>query len=260
MRVKNTLLKLYYFASLSKEKTDFNQKIIRDVEWDAIKQNIPLNSKFLDVGCGAGYAMRKAQQEFNCDCHGIDPEPGAHGVGRFNENSKSGLNIVQGFSEQLPYSDQSFQVVYSSHVLEHVNDESKSLAEMKRVLTNDGKLIIGMPTADMAWVNLWTEVLFTTHQRVFNVIFQFLPYIKTGKTSLVNAIIPCSHSTPRAKTIFYDLEHYKIENWKKTVEEYFKIDETILPAFYPYPQYWQLFKMKKNYKKSSSVFFICSKK
>ena len=250
---------MYYFAELSKGKTEINQTTIRATEWNAVVSHISKNCKFLDVGCGTGYAMRKAQKELDCECFGVDPVPGAHGVGRNSKESIDGLNIVQGFSEELPYDNESFDVVYCSHVLEHVNDEYKSLLEMKRVLKPNGVLIIGMPTSNMARINFYTELLFTTHQRIFNVLFGYLPFIKTGKTPLINAIIPCSHSSHRAKTVLFDLKYYKINNWKKIVESKFKIEKTILPAYYPYPQYWQFFKMKINYRKSSSVFFICNK-
>jgi ubiquinone/menaquinone biosynthesis C-methylase UbiE len=259
MSIKDFLLKLYYLPQLSKEATDANQRVIRDIEWDAIKKYIPAKAKFLDVGCGAGYAMKKAIDELECNCFGIDPNPGAHGVGRYNADSKLGLNIVAGFSESLPYNDNEFDVVYSSHVLEHVNDEHKSLEEMKRVLKPGGVLIIGMPTAAMAWINFLTDLLFTTHHRVFNVLFKIFPFITTGKTPFVNMLIPPSHSNHRAKTIFFDLMHYRVSNWKKIVSKVFEVKETLLPALYPYPQYWQLFKLRRNIRFSSSVFFICNK-
>lgn len=255
--MKQFLLRLYYFASLSKQEADRNQKEIRNVEWDAIKDSISKGGKFLDVGCGAGYAMRKAKEEFGCQCFGIDPDPGAHGVGRYDPNSPSGLDIVQGFAESLPYADNEFDVVYCSHVLEHVNDEKKSLEEIKRVLKPGGTLIIGMPTAAMAWINFLSEILFTSHQRFVNVFFR--PFIKVGKTDFINLFVPRSHSYPRAKTLLYDLRHYRVKNWKETVSGVFTVDKTLLPALYPYPQYWQLFSMKKNFRFSSSVFFICHK-
>jgi len=68
-----------------------------------------------------------------------------------------------------------------------------------------------------------------------------------------------SHSF-HEKTIFYDLKHYTIKNWSETISKEFEIENTILPAIYPYPDYTQLFKLKKNKKYSSSVFFICKKK
>jgi ubiquinone/menaquinone biosynthesis C-methylase UbiE len=255
--MKRFLLKIYNFAYLSKEKTDANQEKIRNVEWNAIKKYIPVNARFLDVGCGAGYAMQKAIDELKCESYGVDPDPGAHGVGRYN-NVNSQLNIIQAFSEKIPFPDNHFDIVYSSHVLEHVNDENQSLKEMKRVLKPNGTLIIGMPTATMAWIGLLSSWLFTTHQRFFNVIFKPFPFIKTGKTAFINLFIPESHSSNRAKTKLYDLKYYKINNWRKIVSTHLKIKKEIKPALYPYPEFIQLFRMKINHRLSSSVFFICS--
>ncbi|MES2620762.1 MAG: class I SAM-dependent methyltransferase [Bacteroidota bacterium] len=257
MSLKSFLLKLYYLPLLPKAEADANQKKIRDTEWNAIKEFIPKGAKFLDVGCGAGYAMKKATDELGCDCFGIDPDPGGHGVGRYDAGSTSGLRITKGESEKLPFDDSSFDLVYCSHVLEHVKDEIQSLKEMKRVLKPGGTLIIGMPTAAMAFINLVTEILFTTHHRFVNVFMR--PFINTAKTPLINLFIPPSHSSDRAQTVGYDLKHYRVDNWKKTVGLVFAVKQTLLPALYPYPQYWQLFSMKLNAKESSSVFFICSK-
>jgi hypothetical protein len=114
-----------------------------------------------------------------------------------------------------------------------------------------------MPTAAMAWINLITAWLFTTHMRLVN--FFLSPFITTGKTKFINIFIPESHSIPRAKTIFYDLRHYKVSNWTSIVSGVLKIEKTFLPALYPYPEYRQLFKMRKESRYSSSVFFICKK-
>ena len=259
MSVKSILLKIYNWGFLPKDKVDENQRKIREVEWDAVMPYIPPKSKFLDVGCGAGYSMKKACGELECECYGIDPMPGGHGVGRYSELDCS-LRILQGVSEKIPFGDKSFDVVYSSHVLEHVDDEHKSLQEMKRVLKDDGVLIIGMPTAFMAHVNNLSQLVFTTHQRVFNVLFGWVPTIKTGDTAFINMFVPVSHSYPRAKTVLYDMFHYRIKTWKRIVEQEFIIQQALLPASYPYPEYRQLFGMRKNGRMSSSVFFVCIKK
>ena len=157
--MKKTLLKLYYFGNLNTKISEENQEKIRQVEWEAIKSYIKRGSKFLDVGCGSGFSIKKASNELNCTCYGIDPDPGAYGVGRYSDKSTIGLNIKKGFAEKIDFVDESFDIVYCSHVLEHVNDEIKSLREMQRVLKKDGMLIIGMPTSSMAWVN-FTQIFF----------------------------------------------------------------------------------------------------
>jgi tocopherol O-methyltransferase len=129
-----TLGKIIYSTISSKEKIELRQLRIRATEWNAISEYILNYSKFLDVGCGAGYAMQQAREKLNCICTGIDPDPGAHGVGRFLKELVPGETIIQGHAENLPFKDEQFDVVFSSHVLEHVENERVTLEEMKRVL------------------------------------------------------------------------------------------------------------------------------
>ncbi len=49
----------------------------------------------------------------------------------------------------IPYPDESFDVIYCSHVLEHVRDDRRAMRELCRVLKKDGWAIILVPiTAD----------------------------------------------------------------------------------------------------------------
>jgi ubiquinone/menaquinone biosynthesis C-methylase UbiE len=253
-----TIGEIIYCTMSSKEKIEKYQKIIRDVEWARIEHNIPEKSKFLDVGCGAGYSLMRASKDLNCAVEGIDADPGIHGVGRFIKDMVKTVPIRQGFAENLPYADESFDAVYCSHVLEHVNDEAKALAEMKRVLKKDGVLIIGMPTASMAILNYISQLIFTTHIKIYELFRN--SFSKNFPSNFIKIFRINSHSFPRAQSIWYDIFHYKISNWKKSVSKQFKIVKIIKPCWYPYPDFPQFFKIHKNRFFSSSVFFICSKK
>jgi ubiquinone/menaquinone biosynthesis C-methylase UbiE len=249
---------LIYSTISSKEKVEKYQQIIRDAEWTQIENHIAKKSKFLDVGCGAGYSLMKASEDLDCKAVGIDPDPGAHGVGRFVKELVNQIEIKQGFAENLPFADNSFDVVYSSHVLEHVNDEVKALDEMKRVLKKDGVLVIGMPTSNMAFLNYFSQFIFTTHIKIYEFIRNIfsISIFKNG----IKIFRILSHSYPRAKSIWYDIFHYRTSKWKKTIGKEFEIKNIVNPYLYPYPDYPQFFKLHKNYFFSSSVFFICSKK
>jgi len=253
--MKKTLLKIYYFGSLSKEATNKNQKLIRDSEWQAILPYIKVGD-FLDVGCGAGYAMEMAAKA-GCKVSGIDPDPGGHGVGREGSGFQVNATIIQGFAEKIGFQNKMFDTVYSSHVLEHVNSETQSLKEMCRVLKDDGVLIIGMPTNYIIRLGWISQILFTSHHKIVNLLFGKI--IKVGRTNFRDLFIPPSHSF-EGKSALYDLKYYKIDNWRKIISEEFEIVETLLPAYYPYPEYRQFFKLHKSPTKSSSVFFVCKKK
>jgi SAM-dependent methyltransferase len=257
--VKSILSKLFWYPSSSKNRVEKFQKRIRNIEWEAIKHAIPNGAKMLDVGCGAGDNMLRAINELNCTCSGIDPDPGGHGVGRYNGlETEIKLPILQGFAENLPYEDKSFDVVFCSHVLEHVNDEKKSLEEINRVLKPNGILIIGMPTATVAALTWVSGIIFTSH---ISILFAIKSIGKPDFATRIRRIfVPDSHSKPRGTTVFYDLRHYRTKNWTAIVTEVFKIEKTIYPALYPMPDFPWWFPASKLNFTGSSVFFMARKK
>lgn len=255
--MSNIFKKIFWYPFSSKERIDELQEKIRLIEWSSFENHIKEKSNFLDVGCGAGHNLALAETQKKCTVTGVDADPGAHGVGRY-DNKNLNAEIRQGFAEELPFETNTFDTVFCSHVLEHVENESQSLKEINRVLKNDGIAIIGMPTATMAWIQLFSHYFFTTHR---NVLFMFKSIGKKDFLSRLRLIfLPSSHSSPRAKTICYDLNHYRTSKWRKLVAAEFEIIETVKPLLYPYPDYLQFFKMRKSKLGSSSIFFICRKK
>jgi ubiquinone/menaquinone biosynthesis C-methylase UbiE len=252
------LLHFYYWGNLSRNRINHYQKLARDEEWKAVMPHIPRGSEFLDVGCGSGYNMQKASEDLQCHVSGIDPEPFAHGVDRNWEKSSviHTKNIHTGSGEDLPFEDNRFDIVFSSHVLEHADNATKMLNEMKRVAKPGGIVIIGVPTATMACLNLFTSLLFTTHQQIFNFVFSRIGIFNAVRDPFKNIFIPPSHSEAE-KTVLHDLKHYRVSRWKKTIGSIVSIEHTVFPALYPYPDYRQFFKLRKLKTMGSSVFFIC---
>ena len=78
--MKEIFKKIIRFGYLSAEETNLKLNTIRGIEWDAIKEFIPDDSTFLDIGCGTGYSMTRAIADFNCKTIGIDPQPMSAGV------------------------------------------------------------------------------------------------------------------------------------------------------------------------------------
>jgi ubiquinone/menaquinone biosynthesis C-methylase UbiE len=257
MMIKS-LKKAFWFPFSSKKQIEKYQKEIRDIEWNAFKKHILKEVKFLDVGCGSGDNLTRAKTEFNCQVIGIDPSPGAHGVGRFSENITNEVQIIQGNAENLPFQNEEFDIVFCSHVLEHVTNQTKSLSEINRVLNKDGVVIIGMPTASMAIISILSHYIFTTH---VNILFFIKNIFKQDVLKrFLQIIIPISHSYPNHRFVTYDLLAYRIKQWEKIVKKEFEIQEILTPCLYPYPDFIQWFPKKTLKGISSSVFFICKKK
>lgn len=263
-KIKKLLLKLYYFGNLPQEKKEYYQTIIREIEWQAVEKFIPEKSEFLDIGCGRGYAMNLAYHKKQCRVTGIDPQADKY----YEQYERTGneytikpnFKIIKHNEEILPFDNKQFDIVYCSHVLEHIPNKILFLKEVKRVLRDEGVFIAGMPTLNMAIINMITNYLFTTHHRIVNFIFRkSTNFNKSQNSRFIDIFIPPSHSFSD-KTLLYDLKNYHYKKWKKILENEFQVREIIFPALYCYPDFLQIFKIRRLKKVGSSVFFVCKKR
>jgi SAM-dependent methyltransferase len=101
---------------------------------DLIRRYVPLEGRsILDVGCGLGTYVR-AFRRFSQDVHGVDIDEE-----KVTQASQELPNIRVAPAEELPYPDESFDVVLSHEVIEHVADDRQALAEAVRVLRCPGE-------------------------------------------------------------------------------------------------------------------------
>lgn len=57
-----------------------------------------------------------------------------------------GVDLIHNLNKfPWPFKDNQFEVVYASHVLEHVDDLVETMAEIHRILKPNGKLIVRVP-------------------------------------------------------------------------------------------------------------------
>lgn len=249
--------RIFWAPMATKEQVERRQLRIRDAEWACIRDYLPASGRFLDIGCGAGHNMLKARDEHGLDVDGIDPDPGAHGVGRYEKERVASISdsIQQGFAEELPYADAQYDVVFSSHVLEHVQDVRQSLQEMRRVVKPEGIIIIGVPTHWMARRGLLAQWLFTSHIRLYN-LFKGDSSKPIG-LRIKHCFLPASHSYPLSKTVRYDLAAYRPAEWKRQLEQVLSLTTICMGPSYAYPDFPQLFPFRQQSDRGSSIFFIC---
>ena len=107
--------------------------------------------KLLEVGSGYGINLIYWIKQFGMDVIGVEPESDgfletievSKQLCKINAVSPERIVVSQG--ETLPFEDASFDVVYSSNVIEHTNEPVQILREALRVLKPGGILHFEMP-------------------------------------------------------------------------------------------------------------------
>jgi SAM-dependent methyltransferase len=109
-------------------------------------------SKMLVVGCGTGREAHALAKALGCEVTGIDMRD------RFDPQAAAEVNLQQGDATALPFATDSFDFIYSYHVLEHIPRYRDALAEMNRVLAKGGGLWIGTPNRARLFGYIGSEV------------------------------------------------------------------------------------------------------
>lgn len=101
------------------------------------------NNKILDLGCGDGVLSHLLNSK-GAIVSGIDYSEIA--IEFAKEKTKgSTIDFTHGSAYDLPYDDNSFDIVVSSDVIEHLQNTSIYLSEIKRVVRPKGLVVISTP-------------------------------------------------------------------------------------------------------------------
>jgi len=95
----------------------------------------------LDVGCGVGYTLRRLPDGF--EKIGVDYSFSALKLAK--QQLGQAVGLVRSSGCALPFEDDSFGLVTCIEVLEHLEDDSKAVSEISRVLKPGGFLIASVP-------------------------------------------------------------------------------------------------------------------
>lgn len=112
----------------------------------------PLHGKkLLEIGCGFGTNLATWIKQYELDAYGTerDTEGFSYSLQAasilFAANGLDASRIIRVTTDQLPFEDASFDVVYSGNVLEHTENPHLILREAVRVLRPGGVLHVEVP-------------------------------------------------------------------------------------------------------------------
>jgi ubiquinone/menaquinone biosynthesis C-methylase UbiE len=131
----------------SYERDPFSRMIAR-LQRDALEAlELGQGDQLLDVGCGTGAAVRAAAGAVE-RAVGVDLSPKMLAQARERAADLSGVEFVEGDSEDLPFGDEEFTAVLCTTSLHHYPRPQKAAREMARVLAPGGRVVIGDGTSD----------------------------------------------------------------------------------------------------------------
>jgi ubiquinone/menaquinone biosynthesis C-methylase UbiE len=108
--------------------------------------------KILEVGSGFGAFTVFSRALHGYDTTGVEPDPSVRNIAlKLAEKSGVDCPIADCPGEALSFADESFDLVYSSNVLEHVQDPARVLSESVRVLKPGGYLFFTYPNYCSFW-------------------------------------------------------------------------------------------------------------
>lgn len=106
-----------------------------------IKNNIGKDATILDVGCGPGFLLSQLQTEGYQNLYGLDPSE--YCVGHLRENGVTG--VCGSVYDDLTEFKHKFDAIVFTNVIEHIENPSGAIRNMKLWVKDDGILYIAAP-------------------------------------------------------------------------------------------------------------------
>ncbi len=120
------------------EKWFEDNKFVYQSELEAVKRLLPVSGKGVEIGVGSGRFAAPLGIKY-----GVDPSP------KMIEKAKErGIDVKVGVGENIPYDDKSFDYALMVTTICFLDDVKKTLSEIKRILKDGGKVIIGFVDKD----------------------------------------------------------------------------------------------------------------
>ncbi|AOY83443.1 methyltransferase domain-containing protein [Moorena producens JHB] len=111
-------------------------------------ENLAPDSRVIDLGAGYGGAARYLAKTYGCSvcCLNLSERQNQRNRQLNQQQNLAHLvEVTQGSFEDIPYPDNSFNIVWSQDAILHSSDRSRVFEEIKRVLQPGGELIFTDP-------------------------------------------------------------------------------------------------------------------
>jgi len=104
--------------------------------------HVKKGTRVLDIGCGDCTSIREINA-MGAEGYGIEPDQNIKPV-----VDAFGLNVHIGLFDEINFPDKYFDYITMSQVLEHMHRPVQFLSGLRRILKDNGRVIIGVPNID----------------------------------------------------------------------------------------------------------------
>jgi ubiquinone/menaquinone biosynthesis C-methylase UbiE len=225
------------FSHLERWPTYFDRRFLEFLSYSEL---FPVSNlgNVLELGCGIGFqsALLSTMSDSVVATDLPDENMSTHTPGKIRLQSLlTGLgieNVSHEFcsAESLPFEDNSFDMVFSSHVLEHIPDFEKAMKEIYRVLKPNGFLFCVVPSSfdkPYAFLNHYLNLVSITLKYIANKIASIKQEHNSSTNlnnnvikniqdrSIYNYLIPPPHG--EANSFFSEFKLWTPSNWKRRI-------------------------------------------
>lgn len=156
----------------------------------------------LDVGCARGYLV-KSFIDLGINAYGIDIS--AYAINNSLSEVREKLRVCDIEEENLPFNDNTFDVIIMTEVIEHLKRYDVAIQEIKRVLKSDGIVYLTTPTPrekhhDPTHINIHDKDFWSNFFHRSGLYYEFLPYIESvGINEIREMLKPDNNRILRSK-------------------------------------------------------------
>lgn len=169
---------------------------------------IPERSRILEVGSATGLFL-KYMNEKGHDAVGVEICKESVDYGRKNYN----VNLLNCTLEEAGFSDNSFDFIHFSHLIEHLNDPESFLNTVNRILKKDGYVMVTTPNSKGLFSRIYSEnwrCIVTDHLFLFD------------KDNLKKLLLKCNFQIAGIKTWGSIPSGFKIRKVKTFFDNFVK--------------------------------------
>ena len=200
-----------YISHTSSKKGVFNKvyHLVRQYQfsykWNIIKKTVSNknNLRLLDFGCGTGEFIHYCKQK-NATVFGVEKDDGARSLAIKNYQ----LNV----KKELSDFNENFDVITLWHVFEHIEDFKTLLIKLKKLLNDNGLIILGLPNH-----NSYDAKTYQENWVAYDVPIHLSHFTRADILKLVDEL---SFTSLISKPLFFDAYYISMLSAKKSGKQF----------------------------------------